>query len=132
MPGYAPCSISFLSSFPLGPPATSTKVWQPVEGREHLGEQCPWLDQPWPTDDSRGTVAAFPSFSLLPLEWRHAAVREGDRLCAVVGGEHDNGVVELAHVFQLFEDDADVVRPSALMPASLTPQSLPPFVPTMS
>ena len=38
-----------------------------------------------------------------------AAVREGLNLGAVVGGEDDDRVVELAHVFELLEHDADVV-----------------------
>ena len=43
------------------------------------------------------------------MNGRDAAVREADRLGAVVGGEDDDGVVELAHVLQLLQDDADVV-----------------------
>ena len=47
--------------------------------------------------------------SFVRLERRDAAVREGLGLGAVVGGEDDDRVVELAHVFELLEDDADVV-----------------------
>ena len=57
----------------------------------------------------RRAVAAFPGLALLALERRDAAVREGNRLGAVVGGEDDDGVVELAHVFELLEHVADVV-----------------------
>ena len=67
------------------------------------------LDVARPTDDQRSAVAAFPGLALLALERRNAAVREGDRLGAVVGGEDDDGVVELAHVLQLLEHEADVV-----------------------
>ena len=62
-----------------------------------------------PADDHRRAVAAFPGLALLALERGDAAVGEGDRLGAVVGGEDDDGVVELAHVLELLEDDADVV-----------------------
>src|SRR5262249_9768332 len=82
---------------------------QPVQRREHLGIKRAWLDDPRPTDDRGGPVTAFVSFALLALEWRHAAVRIRDRLGTIVGGEDDNRVVELADVFQLLEDDTDVV-----------------------
>ena len=62
-----------------------------------------------PAHDHRGAVAAFPGLALLALERGDTAVGVGDRLGAVVGGEHDDGVVELADVFQLLEHEANVV-----------------------
>ena len=58
---------------------------------------------------SRSAHAAFPGAQLAAFERGGAAVREGDRLGAVVGGEDDDRVVELAHVLQLLQHDADVV-----------------------
>jgi hypothetical protein len=45
----------------------------------------------------------------LALERSNAAVRKGHCLGPVVGGEDDDGVVELAHALQLPEHIADVV-----------------------
>ena len=87
----------------------STKRRHPVEGGEQLVLDRARLDVPRPADDHRSAVAAFPGLALLALERRDAAVGEGDRLGAVVGGEDDDGVVELAHVLELLEDEADVV-----------------------
>ena len=69
----------------------------------------PGLMCPGQRTTMRCAVAAFPSLALLALERRDAAVREGDRLGAVVGGEDDDGVVELAHVLELLEHVADIV-----------------------
>src|SRR5262249_14636260 len=66
-------------------------------------------DDTGPPDHHRGAHAALPGAQLAALERRNAAVREGDRLGAVVGGEHDDGVVGLAHVVELLEHDANVV-----------------------
>ncbi len=67
------------------------------------------LDVAWPTHDHWCAVATFPSLALLTLERRDAAIWEGDRLGTIVGGEDNDGVVELAHVLQLPEHFADVV-----------------------
>ena len=65
----------------------------------------------WPGQrmTQRSAHAAFPGGQLAALEGRGAAVGVGDGLGAVVGGEDDDGVVELAHVLQLLQDVADVV-----------------------
>ena len=81
----------------------------PVERGEELVHHRARLDVPRPAHDARRAIAALPRLALLPLERRDATVGERDRLGAVVGGEDDDGVVELAHVLQLLEDDADVV-----------------------
>ena len=39
----------------------------------------------------------------------HAAVRESFNFGAVVGGENNDGVVGLTHVFDLLEHEADIV-----------------------
>ena len=62
-----------------------------------------------PANDARSPHATFPGGQFSALERRDAAVGEGDRLGAVVGGEDDDGVVEFTHVFELLEDEADVV-----------------------
>jgi hypothetical protein len=67
------------------------------------------LITPGPAHDHRRAHAAFPGGQLAALEGGGAAVRKGDVLGTVVGGEEDEGVVELAHVLQLLEDVADVV-----------------------
>ena len=58
---------------------------------------------------SGSPIAAFPGLALLALERRDAAVGEGDRLGAIVGGEDDDGIVELAHVLELLQHIADIV-----------------------
>ena len=69
----------------------------------------PGPDDARPADEQRCAHAAFPGAQLAALERRGAAVREGDGLGAVVGGEDDDRVVELAHVLELLQHDADVV-----------------------
>src|ERR1700722_5887573 len=63
----------------------------------------------WPTDHQGSAVPALPGFTLLPLEGCDAAVGEADRFGTVVSGEDHDRVIELAHVFQLLKNDADVV-----------------------
>src|SRR5215470_14102550 len=63
----------------------------------------------WPAHDHRGAITASPSLALLTLERRDAAIGERDRFGTVVGGEHDDGVVELTHVLELFQHVADVI-----------------------
>ena len=62
-----------------------------------------------PADDQRSTHAAFPGGQLPALEGRGAAIREGDGLGTIVGGEGDDGVVELAHLLELLQHVADIV-----------------------
>src|SRR5262245_40486556 len=62
-----------------------------------------------PTHDQWGAIAALPRLALLTLEWRYAAIREGGRLGAIVGGEDDDGVVGLPHLVDLLQHVADVV-----------------------
>src|SRR5262249_11481092 len=81
----------------------------PVERGEQLVLDRARFDVARPANDQGGTIAAFPGLSLLTLERRDAAVREGDRLGAVVGGEDDNGIVELAHGLELLEHVTNVV-----------------------
>src|SRR5208337_742761 len=79
---------------------------RPVEGREHLVLDRLRLDVPGPPDDERRAIAAFPGLPLLALERRDTAVWETDRFGAVVGGEDEEGVVELTHVLELLDDIA--------------------------
>ena len=68
------------------------------------GSMCP---------GQRTTIGArMPPSQVVQLAARErggAAVGVGDRLGAVVGGEDDDGVVELAHLRELVEHVADVV-----------------------
>ena len=82
---------------------------EPIEGGEHVFEDGSGLDDAGPADDAGGAHAAFPGGEFTGFEGGDAAVGVGLDLGAVVGGEDDDGVVELAHVFEFFEDDADVV-----------------------
>ena len=93
----------------LGPAGDVDEGRQPVERCEHLVLDRARLDVPGPSDDHGSAIAALPGFPLLSLERRDAAIGEGDRLGAVVGGEDEDGVVELAHVLELLDDVADVV-----------------------
>ena len=95
MPGYWPASICFFSPSPLGPPAMSTNVGSQSRAANSWFLHRAGLDDARPADDHRRAVAAFPGLALLALEGGDAAVGEADRLGAVVGGEDDDGVVEL-------------------------------------
>src|SRR5262249_14719682 len=53
--------------------------------------------------------AALPGGQFATLEGGRAAIREGDGLGTVVGGEDDDSVVGLPHVVDLLENEADVV-----------------------
>ena len=64
---------------------------------------------PRPADEHRRPHAAFPGGQLAALERCCAAIGEGDRLGAIVGGEGDDGVVELAHLLELLQHVADIV-----------------------
>ena len=70
----------------------------PVEGGEHFVHDHARPDHARPAHDQWRTHAAFPRGQLAAREGGGAAVRVGDRLGAVVGGEDDDGVVGLAHV----------------------------------
>ena len=87
----------------------STSVGSQSRADEHLVLDRARLDVARPANDQRRAHAAFPGGQLAALEGRGAAVGEGDVLGAVVGGEDDDGVVELAHVLEFLEDVADVV-----------------------
>ena len=82
---------------------------QPVQHREDLVVGGARLDVSGPTGHHRDSHAAFPGGQLAAPEWRDPAVRVGDDLGPVVGGEDDDGVVELAHGLELGQHDADVV-----------------------
>src|SRR5215467_12910424 len=98
-----------LQTVARGPAGNVDEGGHPVEGGEELVVHRARLDVAWPPDDAGGAIAALPGFTLLALEGCDAAVGEGDGLGAVVGGEDHDGVIELTHVFELLEDDADVV-----------------------
>src|SRR5262245_11902195 len=100
MQGYWPASICFVRSSPLAPPGDVDQCRHPVERRELLVVHCAWLDVSGPTHNHRGAIAAFPGLALLTIERRNSAIGEGSCLGAIVGGEDDNGVVELTHGFE--------------------------------
>src|SRR6185312_4497121 len=108
MPGYWPASICFFNSLPFGPPAISTSVGSQSSEANIWFLTVPGLMCPGQRTTS-GAHAAFPGGELAALERRDAAIRIGDHLGAVVGGEGDQRVVELTHVLELLEDVADVV-----------------------
>src|SRR5215510_2015880 len=62
-----------------------------------------------PADDGRHAEAALADGAFGILEWRHAAVRPSEHLCAVVRGENDDGVAGLADVIEMLEQGADAV-----------------------
>src|SRR5262249_59963482 len=92
-----------LQTVALGPAGDVDECGHPVERGEQLVLDRSRPDVPGPADDQWRAVAALPGLAFLALERRDAAVRERDRLGAVVGGEHDDCVVGLAHVFDLLE-----------------------------
>src|SRR5262249_3185654 len=99
----------FLESFTFWSAGDVNECRYPIECGEQLVLDGPRLDVSWPSDHARSAVAALPCLSFLPLEWSDAAVREGDRFSAVVGGEDNDGVIQLAHLLQLRQHHSDVV-----------------------
>ncbi len=85
------------------------ECWEPVEARDDaiLNHACG--DFARPANHRRGTETAFVGRALLAFERRVAAVRPGEGLGAVIGGEKNDGAVVLAHVIKLLQDQADVV-----------------------
>ena len=108
--GRSPICLPFFSSSAMfGLPAAATKRREPVEpgddavldlARRHLAR---------PADHRRHAEAAFHDRALALRERRLSAVRPGEDLGAVVGGEDDDGVVVDAHVLELLHHEADVV-----------------------
>src|SRR5208337_5074317 len=82
---------------------------QPVQARENAVLYGVRRDMTGPASDRGHAEAAFEDGSLGLREWRLTAIGPGKHFGAVVGGEHDDGVVVLTHVFQLVHHDADVV-----------------------
>ena len=109
MPLYLPAHDLLVQFLSFGAAGDFHERGHPVQRGEHFLEDRARLDDARPADDARSAHAAFPRRQLPGFERGDAAVREGLNLSAVVGGEDDDGVVELAHVFELLEDDADVV-----------------------
>ena len=101
--------MRLFSASPLSPPAMLTSVGTQSSDANMSFFTVPGRMVPGQRTSERRAHAAFPGGQLAALEGRGAAVREGDGLGAVVGGEDDDRVVELAHVFELLEHDADVV-----------------------
>src|SRR5258708_36211553 len=62
-----------------------------------------------PADHAGYAEAALKYRALALSEWRLSAIRPGENLGAVVGGEDDDGVVVDAHVLEFLHHDADVV-----------------------
>src|SRR5208337_545775 len=93
----------------LGTAGDINKRGQPVEGGKHFFFDRARLDVTRPADDTWRAIAAFPRLALLTLEGGDASIRETNRLCAVIRGEDDDGVVQLAHLFQLRQHQSDVV-----------------------
>src|SRR5262249_10584842 len=109
MPGYCPASSCCLSPSPFGPPAISTKVGNQSSAANSWFFTVPGRMTPGQRITAGASVATLPGLALLALERGDAAVREADRLGAVVGGEDDDGVVGLPHVVDLLQNEADVV-----------------------
>src|SRR5262249_15321056 len=91
----------------LGVASRVTQSREPVEAREDAVFDRARLDVTRPAGDARYAETAFEGGPLLTLERRVAAVGPGEGFGAVVGGENDNGVVRLAHFFQVLEERAD-------------------------
>ena len=99
----------FSSSTMLGLPAAATKRREPVEPGDDAVLDLAGRHPARPADHRRRAEAAFHDRALALRERRLSAVRPGEDLGAVVGGEDDDGVVVDTHVLELLHHDADVV-----------------------
>ena len=87
-------------------------------GNQSRPEKMPFSTVPGltcarPADDRRDAEAALVDRALGGPERRHAAVRPGEDLGAVVGGEDDDRVVGLADVLEVLHAARRCCRPSA-------------------
>src|SRR5580704_4825701 len=64
---------------------------------------------PRPPHDTRGAHAAFPGGELSSFERSVATVRISDHFSTVVSGENDDSVIQLTHLLELREHQANVV-----------------------
>ena len=99
----------FSSSAMFGLPAAASERREPVEPGDDAVLDLAGRHLARPADHRRRAEAAFHDRALALRERRLSAVRPGEDLGAVVGGEDDDGVVVDAHVLELLHHDADVV-----------------------
>ncbi len=90
-------------------PAAARKV-----GNQSRPEKRPFCtgvrrDLAGPAQDARHAEAAFDDRPFALRERRRSAIGPGEEFGAVVGGEHDDGIVVLAHIFELLQHQSDVV-----------------------
>src|SRR5215469_8881736 len=74
---------------------------KPVKAGDDAGFYLASGNVPGPPNHRRRPKAAFIAGSLPPIERCLSAVRPGEVFCAVVGGEHDDGIVVHTHFLKL-------------------------------
>src|SRR5262245_41637612 len=88
---------------------SGTEGREPIKPREDAILDRARLHMSRPTDDARHAEAPLITRSFSPFEWRHAAVRPGEHLRAVVGREYNDGIVSLPNIIQMLQEHADTI-----------------------
>src|SRR5215471_7384381 len=131
MPGYWPASICFLSPSPLGPPAISTRV-----GSQSRDANISFLIVPGlMTPGQRITIGArMPPSQVLSLPPLNGVTPPSGKVMvsAPLSVVKTTMVLLVWPMSSIFLSTTPMLSSICFMPASLTPQSLPPGSPTMA
>src|SRR5215510_2773753 len=131
MPGYWPASICFLSPSPFGPPAMSTNV-----GSQSSEAKMSFLTVPGlMTPGQRITIGArMPPSQVVSLPPLKGVVPPSGKVMvsAPLSVVKTTMVLLVCPMSSIFLSTRPILSSICFMPASLTPQSLPPGSPTMA
>src|SRR6187401_2372661 len=131
MPGYCPASIRFFNSLPLGPPAMSTRV-----GNQSRDANISFLTVPGlMTPGQRITIGArMPPSQVVSLPPLKGVVPPSGKVMvsAPLSVVKTTMVLLVCPMSSIFLSTTPILSSICFMPASLTPQSLPPGSPTMA
>ena len=90
-------------------PAAAHERGEPIEAGENAVFHRSFFDVMRPTGDARDAEAAFHDRAFGGAEGGHAAIGPGEHFGAVVGGEHDDGIVGFADIVEMLEERADAI-----------------------
>src|SRR6476469_3887224 len=131
MPLYSPAMISRFSSFPLGPPASSTNVGSQSSDENISVNTVPGLITP----GQRITHGArMPPSQVVSLPALNGVTPPSGKVCtsAPLSVVKTTMVLSSSPMSSSFLSTTPMLSSICFMPASLAPQSLPPLVPIMS
>src|SRR5271154_1418351 len=83
------------------------KSGKPVKPGENSILNLACRNLAWPAEDRRAAETTFQRRAFAACEWSLSTIWPREVLCAVVGGEHQDGVVVNAHLLQLLHHRTD-------------------------